>query len=61
MSYGNYPPPPPPPPPDWGRDAGRGFLGGFSGCLGVGLAVLLVIIVGLFLAVACAHSIHFTH
>lgn len=47
-------PPQPPPgwqpqqqPPDWnlGRDAGRSFISGFTGCLGVGFAVIVVLIV----------------
>lgn len=30
-----------------GQDAGRSFVNGFAGCLGVGLAILLVIIAGI--------------
>jgi hypothetical protein len=36
---------PPQPPDNMGRDASRSFLSGFAGCLGVGLAIITVLIV----------------
>ncbi len=48
MSYDNLPPERPGP-----HDAGKAFLQGFSGCLGVGLAILAVLFV-LFLVLAIA-------
>ena len=53
MSYQAPPPGWQPGPPDMGRTAGQSFLGGFAGCLGVGLAVALVAFFLLVMAVAC--------
>jgi hypothetical protein len=44
---------PPPPGGNMGHDAARGFLSGFAGCLGVGLAILMVL--GFLLIVAVHH------
>lgn len=38
-----------------GRDAGRSFLQGFSGCLGVGLAIIAVLFVLLVVIAAAGH------
>jgi predicted lipid-binding transport protein (Tim44 family) len=69
-SYGRWPSPPPPPahpvwmnpaappppPPNPGREAGSALMSGFAGCLGVGLAIILVIVVlAIFIAVANHH------
>ena len=41
---------------DPGRDAGKAFASGFAGCLGVGLAILVVLIVlGFLMALASHH------
>jgi hypothetical protein len=44
----------PPHPPSQGQDAGRAFLSGFAGCLGVGLAIVFVIVL-LLVLVALGH------
>ena len=49
MSYGWVPPEEP------GQQAGRAFLSGFSGCLGVGLAIVFVC---LLLLVGCSLMLH---
>ena len=46
----------PPREPNMGKQAASGFLSGFAGCLGVGLAILFVILVLLLFAAPCGHS-----
>jgi hypothetical protein len=41
-----------------GRDAGNSFLSGFSGCLGVGFAVIVVCLLVLAGCAALAHGVH---
>ncbi len=44
------------PPEEPGKQAGRAFLSGFSGCLGVGLAVMLVMVLFLVSCSILAHA-----
>jgi hypothetical protein len=59
MSYGTYPPPPDRPEKIDPAKAGNAFLQGFAGCLGIGLAlavVMILLVVGC--AVLAAHGQH---
>jgi hypothetical protein len=39
-----------------GKEAGRALMSGFAGCLGVGLAILFVVVALLLLAAALGHN-----
>jgi hypothetical protein len=51
--YQGYPPPPPDYEPH--KDAGKAFLSGFAGCLGVGLAVVAVFVFLIILLAVLGH------
>jgi hypothetical protein len=39
-----------------GKEAGRALMSGFAGCLGVGLAILFVLVAVILFAVAVGHN-----